>query len=608
MGLLVISFITWGIGDMFKSNASIVAKIGRESISINEFQHALKQETHNLQQMFGDALTIEQMRSFGLVDMVLNKLISNKLLEAESKNLKLFVSNKVILDLIKKDSNFHKNNKFNEEKFNQLLTANNITPDQYLEMLKKEFSTKILAGNFIKPYPILDQIKENVYYYNNEKRIVDLIKITVDSINKPDHFTEDELQNFYEKHKNNYQLPEYRKISYIHLNPNSFEQKITITEEELHKLYNDTINNYLIQETRDFYNFVFPNEQEAKIFQNKLKNQNFEDSLNDYKNTYPNKTPKNINVETNLIATEIKETIRDLNIGEISGLIKTSFGYCIIKLDNINQQKYKPLYEVKEELTLNLKQQKLDNYIIALIRSIDDDLAGGTSIQELSDKLNIAMKTTGFFDFEGSNEHKQRLDNLPTQDDFITKIFDYDENMEAEIIETKDHNYFVVKIEEIKPSTLMSFNQAKAIVREGLTDHYTSTKMQELAVKIFEKLNNDNIIDNIISNNKVNMQHNVILTRFNQDNHLPQELVNNIFNLNINQFTPPYKNTNGEYILAIVKNITRPNSINHEDLKIVSEELSRTIQDEISEQYFNYLQKKYSIKITDTFHKLKEQI
>ena len=80
MGVLIVSFGVWGIGDAFKgSTQSKVATIGSTDISTEQFRQLFSDKLQQIGRQFGRPLTPDQARAFGLDRQVLQQAIAEEI-------------------------------------------------------------------------------------------------------------------------------------------------------------------------------------------------------------------------------------------------------------------------------------------------------------------------------------------------------------------------------------------------------------------------------------------------------------------------------------------------------------------------------------------------
>ena len=103
--LLIMSFAVWGIGDIFRGpgRATSVAEVGSISIEQHEFDRDLRQELNRLQTSFGGRLDMDQARALGLVDQVLQQMVSRALFDQQALDLGMAVTEEQIKETIRNE-------------------------------------------------------------------------------------------------------------------------------------------------------------------------------------------------------------------------------------------------------------------------------------------------------------------------------------------------------------------------------------------------------------------------------------------------------------------------------------------------------------------------
>src|SRR5512146_591428 len=82
MGLLIVAFAIWGVGDMLRGfTSSTVASVGGTKVTAQEYQRRFKRPFTN-----------EEARQIGLDRSILQQLVSEAAVDAETRKLGLSIS------------------------------------------------------------------------------------------------------------------------------------------------------------------------------------------------------------------------------------------------------------------------------------------------------------------------------------------------------------------------------------------------------------------------------------------------------------------------------------------------------------------------------------
>ena len=247
--IVAIPFVFWGMGDVFTSgNTNSLAKINNENISTEDFIDHINKLNIN-QNLIKDKI------DENILEEVLGRLISNKLIELEIKEVNLVISDKMLAEKIKTNVNFlDDNQKFSRTKYEKFLISNNLNANEYEKNFKEnEFQEELfnyLGGGIKSPSFLIDKI----YIEDTKKINVEFINLEEIYLKKEQLTTED-IQNYInenqEKLKRDYIDFTYSKVTpqnLIGLNEynNEFFDKIDEIESKLlnNTNFNDIVNFY----------------------------------------------------------------------------------------------------------------------------------------------------------------------------------------------------------------------------------------------------------------------------------------------------------------------------------------------------------------------------
>ena len=247
--IVAIPFVFWGMGDVFTSgNTNSLAKINNENISTEDFIDHINKLNIN-QNLIKDKI------DENILEEVLGRLISNRLIELEIKEANLMISDKMLAEKIRTNVNFlDDNQKFSRTKYEKFLISNNLNANEYEKNFKEnEFQEELfnyLGGGIKSPSFLIDKI----YIEDTKKINVEFINLEEIYLKKEQLTTED-IQNYInenqEKLKRDYIDFTYSKVTpqnLIGLNEynNEFFDKIDEIESKLlnNTNFNDIVNFY----------------------------------------------------------------------------------------------------------------------------------------------------------------------------------------------------------------------------------------------------------------------------------------------------------------------------------------------------------------------------
>ena len=158
--IVAIPFVFWGMGDVFTSgNTNTLAKINKKNLSTQDF-------IEYINKLNIDQNEIKDRIDDNILEEILGRLISNKLIELEIKEAKLIISDKILAERIKLNTNFiDDNGKFSRTKYEKFLLSNNLTANEFEKNFKEnEFQEELfnyLGGGISSPNFLINNVYEN---------------------------------------------------------------------------------------------------------------------------------------------------------------------------------------------------------------------------------------------------------------------------------------------------------------------------------------------------------------------------------------------------------------------------------------------------------------
>ncbi|MCZ6743337.1 MAG: SurA N-terminal domain-containing protein, partial [Alphaproteobacteria bacterium] len=148
LGLLILSFAVWGIGDIFFGERDpVVAKVGGVKITSSELNREFRRELARVSPMFGGRLDREQAKQLGLLDGALEGLINRVVFSLGTRDLGVAVSEELVRRTIRANPAFHDDRgRFDRRLFSNVLFQNNLTEDLYVSMIMEDLARSQLIS------------------------------------------------------------------------------------------------------------------------------------------------------------------------------------------------------------------------------------------------------------------------------------------------------------------------------------------------------------------------------------------------------------------------------------------------------------------------------
>ena len=446
--IVAVPFVFWGMGDVFTSgNTNSLAKVNNENISTEDFIDHINELNIN-QNLIKDRL------EDNILEEVLSRLISNKLIELEIKEANLVISDKILAEKIKTNSNFlDENLNFSRSKYEKFLLSNNLTASRFEKNFKEnEFREELfnyLGGGIKSPNFLVNNS------YEDETKKINIEFINLENIySKKENINNDDVKNYINKNK------EKLKKDYINFSYSKVTPKDLIGLDE----YND-----------EFFTKI--DEIESKL----LNNVSFKDTIQTY-------DLKSIS-KNNFIPQSDKETIEtkiyNLRNNEKSGVIDESDFFVIYeitkienKIPNVNDSNF--VNQVKQFI-FNKNKFEFNKKILKKINDnnfFNSDFNKLVSGKNKIEKMLIKSKN----DVEKfSSESLEVIYSLPI------KSFALVADNEKNIYLVKILNHKVDKILENNELKNIYYIEANNLIKDKIFQTYDVYLNSKYTIKINEK-------------------------------------------------------------------------------------------------------------------------
>ncbi|BET95778.1 peptidylprolyl isomerase [Xenorhabdus taiwanensis] len=498
LALIILTFLVTGVtGYLSSESGSYAAKVNGQTISRAQLEQAFLQEKNAQQEKLGDEfstlLSDEQMLQ-QLRRQSLERLINATLIEQYARKLGLSASDNQVaqeirnLPFLQTDGQFD-NNKYQE--YLDWLAHSNISPDSFAEQVRQELINRqlkqVVMGAEIALPP---EIKREAALLLQE-RTVRFATLELTSIEEKQTVTDEELKKYYDANSNHFTVPEKVKVSYIKMDADNELKDVTVSDVDIEKYYKNNLIKYTKPEQKKYSFIQLDSDSAAKSVLDELKKGADFSQLASEKSTDKFSAQKGGDLgwmEESSLPNELK-SVNLTQKGQLSDIVKLSNGYAIFRLDDIKPQEVKPLADVHSEIEKIVKQEKAVDAFYALQRKVSDAAANDNESLAAAEKTaGYQAVTTDWFD----------RDHVPTDINFnqvVQAIFSGNliddkgaTGINSDVISVEGDRAFILRVDDVKPETVQSFEQAKPEVTELVKRQKAEKQLQIESEKLLAAL------------------------------------------------------------------------------------------------------------------------
>ena len=470
-GIIIVSFILTGVSSyLIGGTKEYAAKVNGQEIGRAQYENAVASERNRMQQQLGDQfseLASNENYMKTMRQQVLNRLIDESLLDQYAKHLNLGISDAQVKQAIFETQAFQANGKFDNQRFSGIVGQMGMTTDQYAQALRNQLLTQQLINAIVGSEFMLPGETDELASLVSQQRVVREATLDVNALAAKQQVSDQEITSYYEQHKNEFVAPEQFRVSYIKLDAAAMQE--TASENDIQSYYDQHQDQYT-QPQRVRYSVIqTKTEADAKAALDEInKGANFADVAKAKSTDII--SAKNGGDMGWLEASTTPEELKNAGLkdkGQLSGVIKSSVGFLVARLDDVQSAKVKPLAEVHDDIAAKVKQEKALDAFYALQQKVSDAASNDNeSLAGAEQVSGVKAVETGWFGH----------DNLPAELNFkpvSDAIFDgglVGQNgtpgSNSDIITVDGDRAFVLRVSEHKAEAVKPLAEVKAQVTD----------------------------------------------------------------------------------------------------------------------------------------------
>jgi peptidyl-prolyl cis-trans isomerase D len=603
MGLLVISFAVWGIGDIFRGfGLSTVAKIGKTEISIEQFRTYYNERLQALSRQIGRPLSSEQARALGLDRQIIGQLVAEATLDERARDLRLNLSDAEIAQQITTDKNFAgPSGQFDHARFEALIRNAGYTEARYVAeqrrtLLRRELSDSI-AGQIAPPNLVLAAIQR----FQEETRTLDYLSLGAAQAGDIPAPTAEELSKYFDERKILFRAPEYRKVVLVSLTPADQARWQTVPDAEARKIYDEDIDKYGAPERRHIRQIVFQNADEARAASEKIGGGTSFDTIATERGMKPADTDLGTVTKSALVDPAIADAAFALKDGAISGPVTGRFGTVILQVLKIEPAQTKPFAEVAQTIKNEIALTRARSEMVDLQNKIEDARAGGDTLAEAAQKAGVTARTIEAIDRSGRAPDGAQVANLPQGVDLLPQIFATEIGIETDPAQIPNGGYVWYEVAGITPARDRALDEVKPQVEARWRDDQIAQRLKTKADELADKLKAGGSLEELASAAGVKVEKAADIKRNASGGPLPQSVVEAAFRTPNNGVGSVEGAQPTERIVFRVSAVNDPAFDPASDqMKQLAETLKPAFAESILNEYIARLQSDYGVSINST--------
>ena len=419
-GVLIASFVGFGaFGTVnFTGGAGSIGSVGDTTIETTDYARALQNEMRAVEAQTGQPVTLEQARQFGLTDQVLAQVVTNAALDEETRQLGISVGDERVAEDLRNVQAFHgPDGNFDRSAYSYALQNAGLKEAEFEDSLRQESARSILQAAVLSGTTLPDTYVNTLLGWVGETRDFTWATLDRDALTTglpvP---TDDELQAWYDENIDQFTLPETKVITYAWLTPDMIVDTVEVDEQALRDAYEERHAEFNMPERRLVERLVFSSENEAQAAADRIAS-----GETDFEGVVAERGLAIIDTDmgdvTRASLGEAGDAVFGAEVGAVVGPEPSNLGPALFRVNGVLAEQVTPFEEAVPDLRDALVLDRARRVIEGMSQDLDDELAGGATLEELSQDTDMELgqiewsetSDTGIAGYEAFREAAQAV-------------------------------------------------------------------------------------------------------------------------------------------------------------------------------------------------------
>lgn len=495
VALSMVTYLIPNYGSGDRGPDSVVAEVGSDTITTHEVQLAIQDQVR------GGRMPMDMVPLY--LPQTIDQLVTYHALIYEAQRLGLQVSDQETSETIRLTipSLFPQGKFIGKDAYAAFVAQQNMSiPEFETDMMRRLLVLRlqriVAEGTLVTPAEI-----EQEYHRRNDKIKIEYVKVVPDQFKSQVKVAPEDVKAYYDKNRAQFPIPEKRSYAILILDSARIEQTIQPSDGELHQAYENERDRFRIQERVEARHILVKTgktpEEDAKAKAKaedllkqlkggadfaELAKKNSDDSGPDHKSASAAKGGDLGWLVRGQTVKPFEDAAFSLKPKELSGLVKTQFGYHIIQVLDHQQPHLQTVDEVRPQLIDEARKQRAGQLLEQLSDRATSALRKDPA-EKVAKDLNLAPPIMAENVVPG-----QPIVGIGDSKDFQQAVAGLQKGEVSQPVALPGNRIALAVLTGITPTRTATFEEAQAQIRPMLESQKASQLAEQRAGELAKKV------------------------------------------------------------------------------------------------------------------------
>jgi len=507
--LIIAAFILLYVPAFLKTDSGspgeVLADVGGMTITRGEFNKAYQRQRLMYERMYQGRLDPAMLRSLGLEQQALDGLVSQRLVALEAKRLGVRVDDETVAKRLATSPEYQENGRFlGGPEIKRRLEMQGVSVEEFEEALRQRIMAEQLEALVTDGVSVTPAEAEQEFRRRNEQVKLEYVLADAAKFREGQTVTDDEVKARFDSAKETYRLPERRIVSYVLADEATLSSRVSVTDREIDTYYQGHRDEFKHEEEACASHILVKVKQNAEAKEGhpddeaKKIAQGILDQVKAGKD-FAELARKSSEDQGSAaqggslgcfgrgrMVPEFENAAFSLGAGETSDLVKSPFGYHIIRVTEHKDETIAPLEQVKPRIRQTILSDRARALVDEKMGGMSDALRRGKSLEEAARAEGLAVLKSAPL------ERGKPVPPLAAPA-LLARAFELSKGEVAKDPFALGNGYAFIALDEIQPSRIPELKDVQARVRADLVQEKALARARDLAQQVRAKADKDGL-------------------------------------------------------------------------------------------------------------------